>query len=141
MKRCHKCGMEKPVTEFNRNRASRDGLQARCKPCHVAANREWARRNPEVRREACRRQYKRELIEYGGRRPSKQSDRIKHNAHVKVEAAVRRGDLVRPLACQICGISDRAIHAHHPNYAKPLDVQWLCAPCHGLLHARERKTA
>lgn len=32
-KRCTKCGEEKPVTEFNRKAAGRDGLNARCRLC------------------------------------------------------------------------------------------------------------
>jgi hypothetical protein len=23
------------------------------------------------------------------------------------------------------------LHAHHPDVAKPLDVEWLCPTCHG----------
>lgn len=32
-KRCPKCGEVKPVTEFSRNRAQKDGLQVYCKSC------------------------------------------------------------------------------------------------------------
>lgn len=32
-KRCFKCKSVLPVAEFNRNRASRDGFQASCRPC------------------------------------------------------------------------------------------------------------
>ena len=28
----------------------------------------------------------------------------------------------------------RALHGHHEDYSQPLEVVWLCAPCHGLRH-------
>lgn len=54
-----------------------------------------------------------------------------------VRDAVRRGDLVRPSACNRCGsipsptVDGRAsIQGHHHDYSKPLDVEWVCAKCH-----------
>jgi hypothetical protein len=53
-----------------------------------------------------------------------------------VRAAVIRGDLVRPDACEKCGDTKRRrdghsnIQGHHHDYSKPLDVEWLCAMCH-----------
>jgi hypothetical protein len=35
--------------------------------------------------------------------------------------------------CEICGI-DKNIQKHHPNYAKPLEIIFLCYPCHRKLH-------
>lgn len=40
----------------------------------------------------------------------------------------RRGKLV-PQPCEICG-SEQNIEKHHEDYSKPLEVQWLCRPCH-----------
>jgi ribosomal protein S27AE len=51
-----------------------------------------------------------------------------------VARAIREGVLVRPDACSSCGARGR-IHGHHDDYAKPLDVRWLCASCHGQWHA------
>ncbi len=36
-------------------------------------------------------------------------------------------------ACQACG-SKVYIHAHHPDYSKPLQILWVCASCHKKLH-------
>jgi hypothetical protein len=61
-------------------------------------------------------------------------------AHQQVSIAIREGELVRPDACELCP-SRRGdwpswvIHAHHEDYARPLDVIWLCAPCHHRVHA------
>ena len=34
-----------------------------------------------------------------------------------------------------CG-SNKNIQGHHPDYDKPLDVIWLCPPCHRLEHLK-----
>jgi hypothetical protein len=47
-----------------------------------------------------------------------------------VNNAVRDGRLER-LPCEICGAS---AHAHHDDYAKPLDVRWLCPVHHKEAH-------
>lgn len=58
-------------------------------------------------------------------------------AYRLVRSAIERGKLIRPLTCARCGkqpnpTSDgrSAIHAHHSDYSKPLDVEWLCPSCH-----------
>lgn len=47
MKTCTKCGEVKPLDEFHRNKASRDGRVTRCKSCVKAYQAEW-RERPEV---------------------------------------------------------------------------------------------
>lgn len=58
-------------------------------------------------------------------------------AYRAVRSAVEKGVLVRPETCERCGVvpsptSDGrvAIQAHHHDYSKPLDVEWICAKCH-----------
>jgi len=55
----------------------------------------------------------------------------KQNARVKVFNAIRDGVLIRQ-PCEKCGAA--YAQAHHDDYQKPLDVRWLCASCHRLLH-------
>jgi len=47
MKRCSKCGEDKPTEAFFRKQKSRDGYQARCRRCQTAYKVEWQRLNPE----------------------------------------------------------------------------------------------
>ena len=54
----------------------------------------------------------------------------KYKAHCKVAYALRKGTLIKPSSCQECG-SIGKLHSHHEDYSKPLDVDWLCVPCHG----------
>jgi len=43
--------------------------------------------------------------------------------------AVAKGRLVRPPNCTQCGqVGD--IEGHHPDYAQPMVVVWLCKSCH-----------
>ena len=50
-------------------------------------------------------------------------------AHALVKIAIAGGFLVRPAKCQKCG-KKKWVEAHHPDYDKPLDIEWLCIKCH-----------
>src|SRR5580698_1884754 len=63
----------------------------------------------------------------------KKKHREKHVANNIVWRYIGYGKLVRPSSCQRCGRIS-AIHAHHHDYSKPLDVEWLCIYCHELIH-------
>jgi hypothetical protein len=43
-KRCRTCGHDKPTTEFYRSATAKDGLQSSCKPCQIATNRAYQRK-------------------------------------------------------------------------------------------------
>lgn len=70
-KTCRSCGVEKPVEEFNKNRAMRDGLNSYCKPCHRASVSAYKKANPEWARERARaesRKLRNDILAgYGGR--------------------------------------------------------------------------
>jgi hypothetical protein len=55
-----------------------------------------------------------------------------------VRQALKDGVLVKPAACSWCGREDLPIHGHHPDYARPLMVVWICARCHSEHHAQYR---
>lgn len=67
VKRCKRCSLVKPSVEFNRNRTSRDGLQAYCRPCGNELSRQWNRSHPkqmvENERRYRRRNPERELLQ------------------------------------------------------------------------------
>ena len=53
-KRCSGCGEVKPVSEFNKNRTRKDGLNCYCKECNKEYQREWAKNNSEKVKESSR---------------------------------------------------------------------------------------
>lgn len=44
--------------------------------------------------------------------------------------AISRGEIVNPRRCQRCGVEIQMIEAHHADYTKPLEIEWLCRECH-----------
>jgi len=48
--------------------------------------------------------------------------------------ALKTGRIQRPPACERCSLESQRLDAHHADYAKPLDVTWLCGPCHKIVH-------
>ena len=59
MKKCRKCGREKPLEEFYKMAGMRDGHRNECKACNLAAKARRHQANPEPVRERARR-WKRE---------------------------------------------------------------------------------
>lgn len=108
--------------------------KTQCKECVKDRVRERRRTNPAVQA------YDRERAKLPHRRDN--ARRIMQNwrkenpdgfrAHSAVSNALRDGKLAKE-PCVFCGGND--VHAHHRDYAKPLDVIWLCPKCHHRLHA------
>lgn len=48
--------------------------------------------------------------------------------------------IVRPDICSACGAGP-PIQGHHPNYAEPLNIEWLCVGCHIDRHRVLKKRA
>jgi len=63
-------------------------------------------------------------------RQSREHSPKKHYAREQVAYAIKTGLLIRPEVCEDCGLPHSNIQAHHQNYNYPLDVEWLCKPCH-----------
>ena len=60
----------------------------------------------------------------------------KHKFHARylVAKALKKGELtIKP--CAFCSSTEN-VEAHHADYAKPLDVIWLCEACHKAEHKR-----
>jgi len=151
MKECFKCGAEKPLTDFYKHSRMKDGHLNKCKECTKRDVRD-RRFDPKTReavlaydRARGNRQPPEYFVAYREKYPEKLKARLKANrerwpekykARNAVSNAVRDGRLHKPDHCESCGTSDfRQLEGHHDDYSKPLDVRWLCAPCHRQWHA------
>jgi len=135
-----------------------DGYKT-CAECRRKV-REWRRRRLELRGEAelekereWKRRWRKDNLQQARESEAKwrannkdkiraktlrtQRDPVKMNAHSAVHYAVRVGNLVRPDACERCGVIPKRLEAHHHDYSKYLEVEWLCTPCHHNLHLAE----
>lgn len=50
-------------------------------------------------------------------------------ARRRINKQIELGYLARPTRCEACGERCKP-QAHHDDYRKPLEVKWLCRPCH-----------
>lgn len=146
-KTCTRCGGIEPLENFYADSRASDGLRSWCKACYRAQTKDWKRLNPDkVRAMVARRdpeRKNREAVAASNRRCRERIVRYrqqwrrdnpeKYRAHSLLSKAVRAGKIIKPLICEACP-SGRFLEAHHGDYSKPLDVEWLCARCHRRLH-------
>ena len=137
LKTCFKCGIEKDQSEFYKHSAMQDKRLGKCKECtkrdvkthrlkHVERVRAYdrargGRQTPEY------------LKEYRSKFPRK------YKATCMVNNAIRDKRLFRE-GCCVCAATER-IHAHHADYAKPLNVRWLCVVHHFEWHRKNGEGA
>lgn len=68
MKACSRCQVEKPLEEFHKNGAAKDGKHAHCKTCSKESYMQWHNKNRNRRRELNRQWYYRHEKELAQRR-------------------------------------------------------------------------
>jgi hypothetical protein len=149
MKECFKCKIEKPLTEFYAHKEMSDGHLNKCKECTKKDNSKNRLKNIEY------------YLEYDKKRDNlphrvmarasyrkTENYRISHNAGTNkwdafntrkkaastaIGNAVRDKKIEKPSNCSCCG-KEANLHGHHDDYAKPLEVRWLCSSCHRAWH-------
>lgn len=133
-KACFKCKVIKPLSEFYKHSQMADGHLNKCKDCAKNDVRTHRAQNLDKVRQYDRERGKRpERIKAGVEitRIWRAEDKRRQKAHNMVRNAVKTGKLVRQPCCR-CG-NPKTV-AHHEDYDKPLDVMWLCQPCHKQRH-------
>lgn len=152
-KTCKGCGISKPLDEYyfyGKKTKRRGGKCKECTKAMVRANRaakiEYYRQHDRDRamrpdRLAARISYSKtprgiEALRRASSDWNKRNPR-KRQASSMVSHALRDGKLTK-MPCEVCGVKE-PVQAHHDDYSKPLDVRWLCVPCHAAHHKEERE--
>lgn len=118
---------------FGKNSHSFDGLHDYCRGCVAKKAAERYRVNLDKSRELGRAYTKKNRPSLEEMKEIRARDRVKFAARRAIFRAVENGELLKPEVCQRCGDNHR-VEGHHDDYAKPLDVLWLCTACHRRRH-------
>lgn len=134
---CNYCKVEKPLSEFHKNKGRKLGHEYRCKPCMAIKDRAYRITN----REKVTILHKKYLNTEKGKaltRKWMQTQFEKNPQQIlavrMVNKAVQKGELIKQ-PCEYCG-STKRIEGHHEDYSKPLEVRWLCHIHHKYVHGR-----
>ena len=130
MKICGRCGKSKDRSEFNKDKYTKTGLRSQCKECMTEERKLMKDHYKKWRETPEKKEWYREY-----RKSRYNKDRGRISARNKSNHAVSSGAIDK-LPCEHCGKEDN-IEAHHHDYAKPLDVIWLCRPCHVKEHGNK----
>lgn len=133
-KKCFKCNYPKPLSEFYKHSGMADGYLNKCKVCAKNDANKHRLDNIEKIREYDRQRGKlpeRIKSTILATKKWRHEDKKRASAHNKVFRAIQKGLLI-PKSCEKCN-SEKTI-AHHEDYDKPLEVVWLCQPCHKQRH-------
>ena len=139
---CFKCDTLKPLSGYYKHAEMSDGYLGKCKECtksDVAAHRaENISKIREYDRDRAKLPHRKAHIKRTVERHNEENP-LQYSARNKVNNAVRDGRLLKPASCSKCGDNHHQIEGHHEDYSKPLDVIWVCPPCHWHLDEARRK--
>ncbi|HDR9048793.1 TPA: hypothetical protein QDA94_003025 [Burkholderia vietnamiensis] len=130
---CTKCGVAFEPRAWQVK--SRD---RRCLPCKRAQQNATNSAKGQRLRDEAKQAYQRRKAYYAGYWTDRQANPEhvqKRAARRKVATEIEAGRLLRR-PCEVCG-AEKA-DAHHDDYSKPLEIQWLCHSHHMLRHAMLR---
>ena len=153
-KECFKCSAIKPLEEFYKHKGMGDGHLNKCKECtkldtfgrtyeEIEKRKERDRNRPNKEDRVTKNKVRLENDPIAKRKNNEQKNewckknKEKRNAHLRVSRAVMNGTIKREYNCSACSY-DIKVEAHHEDYAKPLEVIWLCSKCHHARHVEIR---
>lgn len=139
MKKCFKCGQEKDLDCFYKHSQMGDGHLNKCIECAKKDANDHRLKNLERIREYDRNRAKlphRKRIMSLRSKSYKIRKPLENHARCILNNAIRDGRILKPTHCSSCGIKPTRLFGHHKDYYKPLEVLWLCQPCHALEHKK-----
>lgn len=147
---CKTCLHDLPLDSFKR-RSDANCYRGSCKSCISVNKKNKHLDNPLKKKSSQRRSYLKnrdsriaKVKEYNKTEKGKsvsgkstkawyQRNKIKAKAHRMFHKALKDGIVNRQVTCSMCPSTGK-IEAHHDDYSKPLDVIFLCRPCHRSRH-------
>jgi len=149
MRACPKCAAEPYITPSKYARADWS-----CLSCYRERGRTFREKNREalaVKQAEWRKnntdhcsQYKK-LFRLGIRSAPNPSEdqfvkRLRYNRNYRsrnrLNYAVSMGKIIKSLQCEGCSKKRKLNGHHHNGYHRPLEITWLCNPCHGSEHRK-----
>lgn len=129
---CSKCKGIFPAdaAHFYRDKQRKDGLHSWCRACCRQRGISYRYENYDKVIEAARVGRSKpgraeKNAEYQRRQRELYPEKIA--ARQALNNAIKRKEIARQ-PCSACGVPNA--HAHHHDYSKPLDVEWMCRKCH-----------
>lgn len=135
LKRCYKCSLSKPHSEFYTDNSRKDKLTNRCKKCERSHYREMRAKHEDKYKIREKRYYKenKKKFEIKSKEWRKNpKNKIKQKAHYLVKQALKNG-IIKRKPCCVCKSKESI--AHHEDYTKPLKVIWYCQMHHMRRHS------
>jgi len=135
-KKCKGCRVTKPIEGFDLHPRGTHGRRATCKPC-VAEGKGERKTTPEQRARYAQLNRKPDAV--AKQRAAAARWRAENPAATRamdrLNAAIRKGLVVRSPCCQVagCGATSNVV-GHHYDYVASLEVAWLCKTHHRRLH-------
>lgn len=135
-KTCTKCKIEKPLSEYHKSSSkyALDGHFYYCKVCKSSVSSVEYKKNREGyfrRAKKFRSTEKGKELAKKNYYDTKKNRPVIYAARVALNNAVQNGTLKR-LPCEACGALKT--DGHHPDYSRPLEVNWLCRLHHMEIH-------
>lgn len=162
-KKCSRCGEDKSLKEFYKQKAGLLGRTGSCKDCRRdkqreyqkteqsrVLKREWAKKNPEkekLRNERFKENnpdywkeyYKQNSeIRIKNNKDWKKRNPERHNFYKRFRRAVISGEIEKSEVCQMCGKNTK-VEGHHFDYSNIANMIWVCRPCHTVVHKKRRE--
>lgn len=112
-----------------------NGITSQCRKCHMKGSMETRDKEnaKKLKRESMRRMRDTQPDKYKERDRAASKKRpkdMRYYARQLLNHALRKGVVSKPERCSKCQ-EIKKLTAHHNDYAKPLEVEWLCYECHG----------
>jgi hypothetical protein len=139
-KKCSACQTMKPIDQFYKNAAMKDGHSHNCMECTRRLRNEYHDRKGRVtaKKYIERKMLNPTFVETFKKQNKDKQTRYRLNNSLKIKArqaifiALRAGTIVKPLVCDLCR-RPLLVEAHHWHGYTPdkwLDVVWACGECH-----------